>query len=406
MEQGNAAYSRGFARDERFNYLAPEDRYFLARETDPYKLALIGAGNNGFGHIQTAGVEGSSRVVGLYDPHDGSVTSGVEAIRQRRPDREPTVYGSIQEAVSDPDIDGYIISTPNHTHRQVLEEVVKAGKPIFLEKPMATTVEDAAAMVRLGFSAGVPIQVGLQYRFKATYADAIQEVVKQRSLGDVKSMSLQEHRIPFLDKVGQWNKFSSYSGGTLVEKCCHYFDIFNLFAESRPARVFASGRQAANYADFEYHGARADILDSASVIIEYENGIRATFDLAMFVPLFYEEFIVCASGGRLRTFQQEDFLHETGLQSGLELYRGESGTSRLSEPRYAGVVRETGHSGADFYAHRSFLELIAGNDKNAPTVEEGYWSVVIGVAAEESVKTGAPVDIQEFLGRSDERRYW
>ena len=82
-----------------------------------------------------------------------------------------------------------------------------------------------------------------------------------------------EHRFPFLDKVGQWNKFDANTGGTLVEKCCHYFDLMNLFADARPVRVFANGNQSVNFKDFERDGKSADCLDQANVLVDYANGV-------------------------------------------------------------------------------------------------------------------------------------
>ena len=49
------------------------------------------------------------------------------------------------------------------------------------------------------------------------------------------------HRFPFLEKVGDWNRFSKNSGGTLVEKCCHFFDLMRLLTQSEPVQVYASG---------------------------------------------------------------------------------------------------------------------------------------------------------------------
>ena len=60
---------------------------------------------------------------------------------------------------------------------------------------------------------------------------------------------------------------------------------------------------------------------------------------------------------------------------------------------------ESGHSGATFYEHINLIDNIEGKPTNAATVEEGFWSVVVGAAAEESVKTGQPVMIDEMLAR-------
>ena len=95
-------------------------------------------------------------------------------------------------------------------------------------------------------------------------------------------MSVSEYRPPFLDKVDQWNKFARLSGGTLVEKCCHYFDLINLLP--RPGLcVYASGGRAVNFFDFERNGVKSDIDDHAFVAGDYANGVRASFTLNMFV---------------------------------------------------------------------------------------------------------------------------
>ncbi len=121
-------------------------------------------------------------------------------------------------------------------------------------------------------------------------------------------MSLCEYRPPFLAKVDEWNKFAEYSGGTLVEKCCHYFDLLNRIAGSLPARVFASGGRAVNFLDFERQGRRSDIDDHSMVIVEYENGIRGQFTLNMFSQELYEELIVGGERGLLRTSEHASLI--------------------------------------------------------------------------------------------------
>ncbi|GBL21726.1 hypothetical protein EMGBS4_17860 [Acidimicrobiaceae bacterium] len=65
--------------------------------------------------------------------------------------------------------------------------------------------------------------------------------------------------VPFLEKVDNWNRFSVNTGGTLVEKCCHFFDVMGLIAQSKAQRVFASGSQDVNHLDEIYDGRKSDI---------------------------------------------------------------------------------------------------------------------------------------------------
>jgi len=197
--------------------------------------------------------------------------------------------------------------------------------------------------------------------------------------------------------VGQWNKFSRFSGGTLVEKCCHYFDLLNLFAQSKPASVFASGSMAQNFKDFEYDGERSDIIDNAVVMITYENGLSASFNLNMFSPVFYEELVVCGSEGRLKAFEEFDFSHAPEARSQIEIQHGDNRARRLISPKYASIIEQSGHHGATFYEHRVFVDNIKGIDTHSANAEQGFWSVVVGVAAEKSLMERRLVDVNDLL---------
>ena len=60
-------------------------------------------------------------------------------------------------------------------------------------------------------------------------------------------LTITEHRFPFLEKVQNWNRFNENSGGTFVEKCCHFFDLMRLILKSDPIRITASAGQEVNH---------------------------------------------------------------------------------------------------------------------------------------------------------------
>ena len=185
----------------------------------------------------------------------------------------------------------------------------------------------------------------------------------------------------------------------LVEKCCHYFDLMNLFAQSRPVTVFATGSMAVNFVEFEYNGQKSDILDNALVTVTYANGVRAGFNLCMFAPMFYEELVLCGDEGRLKTYENVDFLPGPTVKTGLEILCGQNRPARITTPSYPLFIAQSGHHGSTYYEHVNFVDNIEGKVTNAATAEEGFWSIVVGAAAEESVKTGAVVNIDQLLSR-------
>lgn len=381
----------------RVDYITEKDKYFFKREEPAHVFNVIGSGMMALEHIHVTFLEGRASIYGIYDTDVHSIAYTKNLFTKHFPDRELVVYESLEEALYEPKADGLIIATPNYTHIDIVREAVKTGKHILLEKPMVTRLEDAAEIVHIAENYPAVLQIGLQYRYKAIYQEARAEVLEKKVLGPVHGISIVEHRIPFLDKVKQWNKFSQYSGGTLVEKCCHYFDLFNLFAGSRPKSVYATGGQAVNFLDFEYEGKKSDILDHAIVIVEYDNGIKCNFNLCMFSPMFYEEITILGTKGRLHAYEKEDYLPAESPKTHFELLTADHGVSKISTPCYPNSIQNSGHMGGTYFEHKNFIENMEGRETQTATVEEGFWAIVVGIAAETAVKTGEKVYIKDLL---------
>lgn len=384
------------------DYLENQDHFFFSHFDPQYRFNIIGTGMIGMEHIRATLLEGRAMIGGLYDLSSQSVRTAEELVNRLQP-RAVTVHQTLEAICNDPDADALIICTPNHTHRDVLQMAIKSNKPILLEKPMATTIQDAYEILRIARDYSSFIQVGLQYRYKAMYRECYAEAVENKSLGTLKTIAIMEHRLPFLDKVKQWNKFSKLSGGTLVEKCCHYFDLFNLFAGSRPTVVGAVGDMAVNFKDFSYDHQPSDIIDNAFVFVGYENGIKANFNLCMFSPMFHEEITLCGEEGRIHAYETEDFLPGERIKNHFSMHCFNTRPARQTVLHYPTIIEESGHAGSTFFEHVHFVENIAaGNNGNSATAEEGLWSIIVGAAAEEAVRRGGgttvgTVQIDEYL---------
>ena len=86
-----------------------------------------------------------------------------------------------------------------------------------------------------------------------------------------------------------------------MEKCCHFFDLMNQGMPGRPERVYASGSQMVNHLDESYDGRTPDIIDSAYVIVDYDDGARALLDLCMFAGATHDQqgFAVMGDAGKI-----------------------------------------------------------------------------------------------------------
>ena len=377
-------------------HIADADKYLYKSPVPTHALAIIGAGTIGQEHMYVATLLGRARVHGIFDSQVQSMDSAEKNFKDYS-DQPLVRYADLASACSDPEVDALMICTPNYTHADVLKVAMRSGKPIFLEKPMATTLADADAIVKANDAYPSFIQIGLQYRYKAQYIEAFHEVQQRTSVGVVKTISMSEYRPPFLDKVGQWNKFNQYSGGTLVEKCCHYFDLINLLADAMPVRVYASGGHAVNFLDFQKDGVPADIYDHAFVIIDYTNGVRANFTLNMFCHDFTEEMVVTGDRGRLVANELFNVHQQQPPKATIVLEKGECGASKQTDVTYAREIEKSGHHGATYYEHIAFVDQLEGKTTDGATPIQGLWSMIVACAAQHSFKTEQAVDIKAFM---------
>ena len=383
---------------DRVAALTPENPY-LSTERKP-RLLIVGAGMMGREHLRVSQLLGWADVQGIVDPDGGSLEWACADWRLLT-NAPLTIYRDLNEACGDEAVDAIVIATPNHTHRDVLHAVAPSHKPVLLEKPMATTLADAMDIVNLARDYPAVIQLGMQYRFKAQYVEALQAVAAQSALGEVKTVAMSEYRPPFLDKVDQWNKFNRNSGGTVVEKCCHYFDLINVFAQSRPRRVYASGGRAVNFLEFEWQGEPSDIDDRAMVIIDYDSGVRASFTLNMFCQELYEELVVVGEHGRLVASERASFHPDAPSAAQLLVEVPE-------HPAYGGVpvgypdwIEASGHDGATFFEHIAFNLQLVGQPVDAATPEQALWSLIVASAAQHSMQRGREVDVGDFCEIND-----
>ena len=377
-------------------HITDGDKYLYQQQQPSHKLVVIGTGTIGQEHMRVASLLGRAQIHGIYDTQTHSLDIA-EANFKTYSDQPLLRYPDLASACNDPQADALFICTPNHTHFEILQVAIKSGKAIFLEKPMATDLKDAAATVALSDAYQSSVQIGLQYRYKVQYVEAFHEAKSRGSLGEIKTIAMSEYRPPFLDKVDQWNKFNANSGGTLVEKCCHYFDLINLMAESQPTLVYASGGQGVNFTDFSKDGVPADIADHAFVVIDYANGTRANFTLNMFCPDFTEEMVVSGTRGRLVAREVFNFHQQQGSKAAVAIEAGELGASRQMDVTYGALIEQSGHHGATYYEHIAFMDQLEGKQVDAATPLQGLWSMIVASAAQESMARGQSVDIKQFM---------
>lgn len=350
------------------------------------RYGLIGTGMMGLEHQRNLNAIEGVEVVAAADP----VQESLDWATFTAEGRPLETFLDYRDLLAADICDAYVISSPNFTHRAVLDDVMKSGKAIMVEKPLCTTVADARHILEQARTYPNVFWVGLEYRYMPPVQHIIQ-VAKRGDLGDVAMVAIREHRHPFLVKVGNWNRFSENTGGTLTEKCCHFFDLMRLIAQSNPVRVMASGDQRFNHLDETYDGRTPDILDNAFVIVDFENGVRASLDLSMFAEgsVNNEELSIVGRTGKAEAFIPSGLVR-VGQRSGWGAGVHEE---TIVDDR---VLVEGFHHGASFLEHLDFAQAIRTGTPALVTAEDGYWSVLMGAAAHLSIDEGRVVQLSEL----------
>ncbi len=306
------------------------------------------------------------------------------------PDHEAVAFSDHRSLLESGLVDAVLVASPNHTHVSVLDDVLSTDIPVMVEKPMCTTVADCLEVRQRAEQRRAITWVGLEYRYMPPTQVLLHEV-RSGAAGVVHTVFVREHRFPFLPKVGDWNRFSCNTGGTLVEKCCHFFDLMRLVVDSDPVRVLASGGQAVNHLDERYEQGVPDILDHAYVIVEFANGTRGCLDLCMFAEGGHHEQEIVVTGD---TAKIEAFVPSGDVVVGERAHGVAPRTIGTATDARVGHVGF--HHGASYLELLDFADAVRTGGPALVTVDDGLWSVAMGAAAHRSIDEGRPVALAEF----------
>lgn len=278
-----------------------------------------------------------ARFVGFVDPDPAGVVipPGVIGID---PDGRPrdlpeemsapfdfgTSYETIAEMHKAENLDLLMIGSPNHMHLGHIREGLELGLKIFTEKPVVTTEEDTFALLELLKQSGSTdnVMIGLVLRYAPLYRDLV-SARDQGQLGTITSIEACEHIAPYHGAffMRDWRRTDTWSGGFILEKCCHDIDLYQGLIGSRAVRVSSFGGRKSfvpendprlegiNDLDVYYvkpsgwmgtdkvFDSDADIIDYQTAIAEFEDGANLCFHTNLNVPDEFRRFAVMGSKG-------------------------------------------------------------------------------------------------------------
>ena len=362
-----------------------------SRLVEQVRYGLVGTGMMGVEHLQNLAITPGAVVTALADPVERSLAWAKKALGDKADDVQ--VFSDAAALAASGEVDAVIVASPNQTHREVLAPLFDAGLHILCEKPLATTMADARWIVDRAAQSPAVFWTAMEYRYMPP-AVAFIDAIAAGEIGALRMLSIREHRFPFLPKVGDWNRFSRNTGGTMVEKCCHFFDLMRLIVGAEPVRVYCSGAMDVNHLDELYDGATPDIIDNSYTTVDFANGVRAMLDLSMFAEGAENQEEIAAVGDKARL---EVFIPsgELVLSRRTGFMQPKDVTRRVVETD-AAALKAGSHHGSTFYEHQNFNAAVRGEGPVEVTAEDGLRAVAIGTAAEISAREHRVVAMSEL----------
>ena len=176
-------------------------------------------------------------ILAAYDPHSGIMD---EAERVWEVDKEKYHRcSSYMEAINTPGVEWVMVFSPNAFHKEHILAAFNAGKHVFTEKPLATSIEDCQEIFdahqklpHLHFATGFVLRYAPMYQ-------KIKEFLTSGKFGKLHSIEANENIAPGHGGyiMRNWRRKTEWAGPHVLEKCCHDLDLINWFCESLPSKV-------------------------------------------------------------------------------------------------------------------------------------------------------------------------
>ena len=278
-------------------------------------------------------------------------------------------YGSYEDAANDPRVDAMYFITPHDLHLDNARLAAKHGKHVFMEKPIARTVDESRKLIEATQSAGVTLMVGENFRFDPATEKA-KELIAQDAIGDLSLIDIQSEN---LDNgcVGWRLSLDRCGGGRMIDGGIHYVDVLRNLAGS-PESVYALVPSHKMIPGLEGE-------DSMALTASFPGGLTGFLRYAGWTPHDSRRDVrLTGTKGRI---QYEVFGGDVTVQT-----KG-GARSYPVEPEIRGMKAMM----------RDFIQAVAEGREPTMNGQEALDDLAVVLAAYESVRTGAPVKVADIL---------
>lgn len=351
-----------------------------------------------------------------HRPGEGSVVAAVvdadAAVRAEVPGlfEGAAAHDEYRSLLDDDSIDAVVVATPDDTHEAIACDALKAGKPVFVEKPLGISVEQCDTILRTAYETGSRLYVGHNMRHMGVVR-LMRDLITRGDIGEPKTIWVRH----FVSYGGDyyfkdWHADRRRTTGLLLQKGAHDLDVVHWLAGGYTERVNAFGelmlygdlprrepdtpRPKGWLRDFEWPPTErknlnhvVDVEDVSMMNMRLDNGVLAAYQQCHFSPDYFRNYTVIGTEGRLENF---------GDGPGAEVKVWNSGPSGYREPDATHRVPEAhgSHGGADGRIIEEFCRFVREGGTTDTSPVAARMSVAAGYMATQSLRDGGtPYDV-------------
>jgi len=407
------------------------------RPGEKMRLALIGTGVRGcsmFGRDVMGVYKDQVEFVGLSDKNEGRLSYGKQYIGADCP-----LFADADEMLAKTKPDVLIVTTMDSTHHEFIIKGLNAGINVISEKPMTTDEFKCQAILDAERKSGKRLIVTFNYRY-SPHRQKLYELLRAGEIGTLTSVDFHWYLDTShgADYFRRWHGYKEKGGTLLVHKSTHHFDLLNWWINSDPAEVFAYGQLEfygkngpfrgttcrgcvhAEKCDFHWDITKSDHLmklyveneqydgyhrdgcvfreditsyDKMAVQIKYKNDVQVSYSLTTYSP--YEGYRIVFNGteGRLEAWIKEKQPWDEKDEDEIHLTKNFGKREIIVIPSGGG-----GHGGGDTRLKDKLFKdpTMADPYRQSAGSRDGAMSILVGIAARNSIETGKPIKIQDL----------
>lgn len=373
------------------------------------RLGVIGAGGRGALSLAAHKPEAGSRLVAVCDSREDNLTRHRETCGDGL-----FTTSDYRELLARPDVDAVFICTPDFLHEEHALAALRAGKGVYLEKPMAITIEGCDRILAAVEETGAKLYVGHNMRFFPVMKK-MRELIVEGAIGEVQAVWCRH----FISYGGDayfkdWHSERRLSTGLLLQKGAHDIDIIHWLAGGYTQRVVGMGKLsvydklprrapgdpmpkvAFNYNNWPPSATQGyspiiDVEDHNMILMQLDNGVQASYLQCHYTPDSHRNYTVIGTAGRIENYG--DYSHEESWAT-VHLWNRRTGYSVLGHEVFRIPHSSGSHGGSDPLIVEDFLNFLRGGTPVGAVPLDARMAVAVGCMGTDSLREGsAPRDV-------------